>query len=143
MANETFQSALNSANALYKDLFTKIKRQRNAIDLENDEKVLAIIEEKDRSIEALGEMDKKIRSLLDPLDSLAREALLNESQSLLEENEQLLKSIIELEEHCTQTLFKKRHDVFQRMKGVQQGKSMLQGYSRTLPGKRPRISKNI
>ena len=133
---------LEEEKSCFKELMAKLKEQKTAIESQNQERVLQIIEEKSVLIEKFKKLEEAIETQLRLLSTKEMEGLAQDGGVLKESLESLLETIIRMEEECEEQISSKMRDVEKRILGLQEGKKIGEGYGR-YPKIRPLISKTI
>ena len=133
---------LEEEKSCFKELMAKLKEQKTAIESQNQERVLQIIEEKSVLIEKFKKLEEAIETQLRLLSTKEMEGLAQDGGVLKESLESLLETIIRMEEECEKQIGSKMRDVEKRILGLQEGKKIGEGYGR-YPKIRPLISKTI
>ena len=133
---------LEEEKSCFKELMAKLKEQRTAIESQNQERVLQIIEEKSILVEKFKKLEEAVETQLQLLSPKDMEGLAQDGAMLKESLESLLETIIRIEEECEEQIGSKMRDVEKRILGLQEGKKIGEGYGR-YPKIRPLISKII
>ena len=131
---------LEDEKSCFKDLVVKLSEQEKAIESQNEERVLQVIEEKEALIEKFKKLEEKVETQLQLLSPKDMEGLAQDGRMLKESLESLLETIIRMEEECEEQISSKMRDVEKRILGLQEGKKIGEGYGR-YPKIRPLISK--
>ena len=126
----------------FNELAVKLSKQKKAIEDQNEERVLQIIEEKSVLMEKFKKLEDEVETHLELLSQEDIEDLAKEGKVLKESLERQLKSIIRLEEDCSEKLSFKMRSVEKKILGLQRGKKIGEGYGR-YPKIKSLISKKI
>lgn len=133
---------LKEEQSCFKDLIVKLKEQKKAIEVEDEERVLQIIEEKNVLIEVFQKLEAEVETQLQSLSPGDIQGLAQEGEALKESIESLLETIIRMEEECEKEISSKMQEVGKKILKLQPGKKIGQGYGwhRKL---RPMISRRV
>ena len=124
-------------------LLLEIMEKQKVVVLEEDEgRLLYVIQEKERVLGNLDEIDGKIQLKIKTLDNNQHDGLIKRSQSLRQEIEFLLSQVLILETFCENYLENKKSSLRNKMKTTKQGRSVLKGYGSSSL-QRSRFSKNV
>jgi len=133
---------LAEEKSCFEELMAKLKEQKKAIESQNEERVLKVIEEKAFLIEKFEKLEEEIETQIQLLSPKDIEDLALEGEVLKENLEKLLKVIILMEEECGEEISSKMREVEKKILGLQRGKKIGEGYGR-YPKIRPLISRKI
>ena len=133
---------LKEEESCFKDLMAKLKEQKTAIENQDDNRVVQIIEEKSALIENFKKLEEEVETQLQLLSPEDIEGLVQDGEVLKTSLESLLETIIRMEEECEEQIGSKMRNVEKRILGLQEGKKIGEGYGR-YPKIRPLISKMI
>ena len=127
---------------LLKELKDQLQKQNKAVD-ENDERLLAqILSAKEKVIESLIKDDQELDRQVAILDEKNRIAIANNLQELEIQIERETEKIAEMENDCEKKLMKERFELFERMKSLKNGRTLLKGY-RSSPRIKPKLKGSI
>ena len=133
---------LEEEKSCFNELAVKLSEQKKAIEDQSEERVLRVIEEKSALLEKFKKLENEVETHLKLLSPEDIEDLAKEGKVLKESLERQLKSIIRLEEDCSDKLGFKMRSVEKKILGLQRGKKIGEGYGR-YPKIKPLISKKI
>ena len=133
---------LEDERSCFNELVVKLSKQKKAIEDQSEERVLQIIEEKSVLMENFKKLEGEVETHLKLLSQEDIEDLAKEGKVLKESLERQLKSIIRLEEDCSEKLSFKMRSVEKKILGLQRGKKIGEGYGR-YPNIKSLISKKI
>lgn len=119
-----------------------LKEQKRAIENQNEEQVLKIIEEKNTLIDRFKKFEEEVEAQLKFLSPQEIEGLAQEAEILKDSLEKILEGIICLEEECGAKISSTMQEVEKKIISLQKGKKIGKGYGRQL-NIRPLISKKI
>ena len=123
---------------LLKELEEHLQKQIKAVG-ENDERLLAqILSAKEKVIESLIKDDQDLDRQVAMLDEKTRIVIANNLQEFEIQIERETKKIAEMENDCEKKLMDERFELFERMKSLKNGRSLLKGYGRS-----PRIKSKL
>ena len=122
-------------------LLEAMGEQMQAVNGQDNSRLVVIIEAKEELIHKLNEMDQKIADLAKGLSKVVQESLVNENKELVKHIEFDLERIIEQETVCQKKLNFVKNEVLEKIKAVKKGQVLLQGYAISHRIK-PKISKN-
>ena len=134
--------SLEEEKSCFNELAVKLSKQKKAIEDQSEERVLQIIEEKSVLMENFKKLEGEVETHLKLLSQEDIEDLAKEGKVLQESLERQLKSIIRLEEDCSEELGFKMQSVEKKILGLQRGKKIGEGYGKH-PKIKPLISKKI
>ena len=134
-------NCLGKQRDCYVRLLNAVRRQRKAIEEENDEALAKAMEAKNPLLLQLQELDEEMKPLLQNMSETDREQMLPKGKALKDEAAQTLEQIIAEEEVCARLLNKKKDETFEQMKVFQEAKKGVKGYKETGGGKRSRFSR--
>ncbi|MBC8286213.1 MAG: hypothetical protein H8E42_01930 [Nitrospinae bacterium] len=123
-------------------LLKKLGEQMKVVDIQDNSRLAAIIEEKEGLIAGLTETDQKIADLASDLDQAILESLGHENEELAHRIESDLEKIIEQETVCQEKLSLVKSEVLEKIKTAKRGQTLLKGYG-VSQRINPKISKNI
>ena len=133
---------LEDERSCFNELVVKLSKQKKAIEDQSEERVLQIIEEKSVLMENFKKLEGEVETHLKLLSQEDIEDLAKEGKVLQESLERQLKSIIRLEEDCSEELGFKMRSIEKKILGLQRGKKIGEGYGRH-PKIKSLISKKI
>ncbi len=133
---------LKEEQSCFKKLIVKLTEQKKAIEDEDEGRVLQIIEEKNIFIETFEKLDKEVEAQLRTLSPEDIQGLAEEGEEVKGSLENLLETIIRMEEECEKKISSKMQEIEKRVIGLQQGKKIGKGYGR-FPKIRPLISRKV
>ena len=140
--SETILSLLAQEKTCYAQLLEKVNIQKKALEMENESRVLGIVEKKQSDLETIRQLDEKIQTTRNNMSEEEIQSLEPGTKSIRGEIEMILNHIINLENECERILIQSRDELQTQMKGLRQGKNMLKSYGRSQRGP-SKISKNI
>ena len=127
---------------LLKELKGNLKKPNKAVD-ENDERLLAqILSAKEKVIESLIKDDQYLDRQVAILDEKNRIAIANNLQEFEIQIERETEKIAAMENDCEKKLMNERFELFERMKLLKNGRTLLKGYGVSARIK-PKISGSI
>ena len=127
---------------LLKELNEQLQKQNKAVD-ENDERLLAqILSAKEKVIESLIEDDQDLDKQVAILDEKTRIVIANTLQGFEIQIERETKKIAEMENDCEKKLTSEKFELFERMKSLKNGRTLLKGYGRS-PRIKPKLKRSI
>lgn len=133
---------LEKEKSCFKDLMVKLREQKKAIENQDENRVVQVIEEKRALIDDFKNLEEEVETQLQLLSPKDIEGLAQEGEVLKESLESLLEAIIRMEEECEEGIGSKMREVEKRILELQKGKKIGKGYGR-YPKIRPLISKKI
>ena len=133
---------LEKEKSCFKALMEKLKEQKKAIENQDENRVVQVIEEKRALIENFKKLEEDVETQLQLLSPKDIEGLAQEGRVLKESLQSMLEAIIRMEEECEKEIGSKMRELEQRILGLQEGKKLGKGYGR-YPKIRPLISNKI
>ncbi len=121
-------------------LLDAARRQRKAIEEENDEALTKVMKAKNPLLLRMQELDEEMKALQQNISATDRELMLPKGKALADETAKTLEQIIAEEEVCARLLNKKKDETFEQMKAFQEAKKGVEGYKETGDDKPPRFS---
>ena len=142
MAEQMIKSLLEKKLALLKELKGQIKKQTKAVDV-SDERLLAqILSAKEKVIESLIKDDQELNKQVAILDEKNRIAIANNLREFDIQIEIETEKIAEMENDCEKKLMNERFELFEKMKLLKNGRTLLKGYGRS-PRIKPKLKGSI
>ena len=127
---------------LLKELKGHLQKQNKAVN-ENDELLLAqILSAKEKLIESLTKSAHELDKQIEVLDEKNRIAIANSLKELGVKIEIETEIIAEMENDCEKKLMNERLELFEKMKLLKNGRTLLKGYGRS-PKINPRFKGSI
>jgi len=126
-----------------KDCYTQLleiaRRQRKAIDEQNDPDLIKALQDKNTLLQTLQGLDEEMHPLLQNISDSDRALLIQKGQALKDEAAQVLEELIAVEDACAKILNDKKEETVDQMKVFQERKQGLKGYGES-GGKSSRFS---
>lgn len=142
MKEQKIKEMLEKKIALLKELRGQLQKQIKAVG-ENDESLLAqILNAKEKVIESLVKDDRELDKRVENLDEKSRLAIANSLKDLGFQIETETKNITEMENECEKKLMNERLELFEKMRSLKNGRTLLKGYGISTRIK-PKISGSI
>ena len=142
MAEQMIKSLLEKKLALLKELKGQIKKQTKAVD-DSDERLLAqILSAKEKVIESLIKDDQELNKQVAILDEKNRIGIANNLREFDIQIEIETEKIAEMENDCEKKLMNERFELFEKMKLLKNGRTLLRGYGRS-PRIKPKLKGSI
>ena len=123
-------------------LLEKMGEQMEAVRIQDNSRLLLIIEVKENLILDLNKTDQKISDLAKNLSDTAQRSLVKDNEALGNRIELDLEKIIEQETVCQKKLNILKNGILEKIKAVKKGQTLLKGYGLSQRTK-PKISKNV
>ena len=123
-------------------LLEKMGEQMEAVRIQDNSRLLLIIEVKENLILDLNKTDQKISDLAKNLSDTAQRSLVKDNEELSNRIELDLEKIIEQETVCQKKLNILKNGILEKIKAVKKGQTLLKGYGLSQRTK-PKISKNV
>ncbi|MEK9630071.1 MAG: hypothetical protein VW455_13760 [Nitrospinota bacterium] len=134
MEEQKIKKLLERKQTLLAKLEEQMKEQIKAVD-ENDENgLIKILDAKESVIESLVEDDGELEKIVAPLEEKRRIAIAKNFYELGIQIEEQTEKINEMENECEKKLMNERLELFEKMKSLKDGRTLLKGY-----GMAPRI----
>jgi len=126
-----------------KDCYTQLleiaRRQRKAIDEQNDPDLIKALQDKNTLLQTLQGLDEEMQPFLKNISDSDRALLIQKGQALKDEAAQVLEELIAVEDACAKILNDKKEETADQMKVFQERKQGLKGYGES-GGKSSRFS---
>ncbi len=123
-------------------LLEKMGEQMEAVRIQDNSRLLLIIEVKENLILDLNKTDQKISDLAKNLSDTTLRSLVKDNEELSNRIELDLEKIIEQETVCQKKLNILKNGILEKIKAVKKGQTLLKGYGLSQRIK-PKISKNV
>ena len=123
-------------------LLEKMGEQMEAVRIQDNSRLLLIIEGKENLILDLNKTDQKISDLAKNLSDTTQRSLVKDNEELSNRIELDLEKIIEQETVCQKKLNILKNGILEKIKAVKKGQTLLKGYGLSQRIK-PKISKNV
>ena len=123
-------------------LLEKMGEQMEAVRIQDNSRLLLIIEVKENLILDLNKTDQKISDLAKNLSDTTLRSLVKDNEELSNRIELDLEKIIEQETVCQKKLNILKNGILEKIKAVKKGQTLLKGYGLSQRTK-PKISKNV
>ena len=123
-------------------LLEKMGEQMEAVRIQDNSRLLLIIDVKEKLILDLNKTDQKISDLAKNLSDTAQWSLVKDNETLGNRIELDLEKIIEQETVCQKKLNILKNGILEKIKAVKKGQTLLKGYGLSQRTK-PKISKNV
>jgi hypothetical protein len=123
-------------------LLEKMCEQMEAVRIQDNSRLLLIIEVKENLILDLNKTDQKISDLAKNLSDTTLRSLVKDNEELSNRIELDLEKIIEQETVCQKKLNILKNGILEKIKAVKKGQTLLKGYGLSQRIK-PKISKNV
>jgi hypothetical protein len=123
-------------------LLEKMGEQMEAVRIQDNSRLLLIIEVKENLILDLNKTDQKISDLAKNLSDTTLRSLVKDNEELSNRIELDLEKIIEQETVCQNKLNILKNGILEKIKAVKKGQTLLKGYGLSQRIK-PKISKNV
>jgi hypothetical protein len=139
---ETAIKMLEEEKKIYEFLLGRMAMQEEAIDSDNEEALLEVLDEKEHALENLSEKNQSLLQWSAELSDAERGEMEDKTRLLRTEIENTLLQIVALEELCEKKIQSKCSRMGQKLTGLKKGKVLLKGYN-TPTRIKPKISKNV
>lgn len=123
-------------------LLEKMGEQMEAVRIQDNSRLLLIIEVKENLILDLNKTDQKISDLAKNLSDTTQRSLVKDNEELSNRIELDLEKIIEQETVCQKKLNILKNGILEKIKALKKGQTLLKGYGLSQRIK-PKISKNV
>ena len=133
---------LQKEKSCLKDLVAKLEEQKEAIEGKDEEQIFKIIEEKNVLIEVFQKLERGVETQVQLLSHEAIQGVAQEADALKASLEELLETIIRMEEECEKEIGFKMQEVEKKIFGLQKGKKIGKGYGEFFKN-RPLISRKV
>lgn len=119
-----------------------LENQGEAIEQEDEVRLLKIIDEKQALIASLQAIEEKVAESMAGCTDQDTATLAVEAAGLQKDLENSFKKVAEMEESCRGKLEERKSKIQDKLMGLKKGKSVLRGYG-AKPRKGPNISESI
>lgn len=124
----------------FRQLLEVSRRQKKAIDEQNDPSLLKAMQDKNPLLQTLQTLDEEMQPTLQGMSEAERELMIQKGQAVKEEAAQALEQLIAMEDACAQIIKDKKEETFEQMKIFQEHQKGLKGYGAS-GGKSSRFSR--
>ena len=104
------------------------RRQKKAIDEQNDPDLMKAMEDKNPLLQTLQSLDQEMQPAMQSLSETDRALMIQKGQAVKDEVAQALKELIAMEDVCAQIIKDKKEETFEQMKVFQEHQKGLKGY---------------
>ena len=115
-----------------KDCFLQLlelsRRQKKAIDEQNDPDLMKAMEDKNPLLQTLQALDAEMQPALQSLAETDRTLMIEKGKALKDEVAKALEELIAMEDVCAQMIKDKKDETFEQMKVFQEHQKGLKGY---------------
>jgi len=112
----------------YVQLLAIARRQKKAIDEQNDPDLMKALHDKNTLLQTLQGLDEEMQSALKSMSDSDRALMIQKGRELKDEAAQTLEELIAIEDACAKILKDKKEDTVEQMKVFQERKKGLKGY---------------
>ncbi len=127
-----------------KDCFLQLlelsRRQKKAIDEQNDPDLMKAMEDKNPLLQTLQSLDEEMQPALQSLSETDRALMIQKGQAVKDDAAKALEELIAMEDVCAQIIKDKKEETFEQMKVFQEHQKGLKGYGDS-GGKSSRFSR--
>ena len=127
-----------------KDCFLQLlelsRRQKKAIDEQNDPDLMKAMEDKNPLLQTLQALDEEMQPALQSLSETDRASMIEKGKALKDEAAKALEELIAMEDVCAQIIKDKKDETFEQMKVFQEHQKGLKSYGDS-GGKSSRFSR--
>ncbi len=131
---------LKQQKQCYVNLLEVARRQKQAIDAQNDQDLLQALQDKNPHLQTLQALDEEMQPAMQSLSETDRKMMVEKGKALKDEAAQALEELITVEDACAKILKDKKEDAFEQMKAFQEHQKGLKGYGDS-GGKSSRFSR--
>ena len=131
---------LKQQKQCYVNLLEVVRRQKQAIDAQNDQDLLQALQDKNPHLQTLQALDEEMQPAMQSLSETDRKMMIEKGKALKDEAAQALEELITVEDACAKILKDKKEDAFEQMKAFQEHQKGLKGYGDS-GGKSSRFSR--
>ena len=131
---------LKQQKQCYVNLLEVARRQKQAIDAQNDQDLLQALQDKNPHLQTLQALDEEMQPALLSLSETDRKVMIEKGKALKDEAAQALEELITVEDACAKILKDKKEGTFEQMKVFQEHQKGLKGYG-DFGGKPSRFSR--
>ncbi len=142
MAEEKIKTILENKLSLLAKLDGQMARQVKAIDENDGPSLQQVLDEKEITIESLVNDDRELDQLVALLDEKRRFKIAANLHELGARIEAETEKIIGIENNCEVKLLNERQELFEKMKSLKNGRTLLKGYGMSTRVK-PKIKGSI
>jgi hypothetical protein len=123
-------------------LLQKVEEQMELVNLQDESRLLGVVEAKETMVDQLNEIDRKIAEEVSSLNEATRKALVREGAELARCIENDLEKIIAIETVCQEKIDQVKTEVVEKIMELKKGQVLLKGYG-VSPRVKSKISKNV
>lgn len=133
-------ACLEQQRDCFRQLLEVSRRQKKAIDEENDPALTQAMQDKNPLLETLQSLDDEMQPVLKNLSEAERELMVQHGQTVKDEAAEALKQLIAMEDASAEIIRTKKEETFEQMKIFQEHKKGLKGYEDKGGGKSSRFT---
>ncbi len=142
MHEQKIKQSLENKITLLAELAGQMNQQIKAIDENDEPSLVRILDAKEKVIESLVNDDKELDKQVALLDEKNRVAIAKNLKELGVQIEIETEKIIEMENDCEKKLINEKLELFEKMKSLKNGRTLLKGYGMSTRVK-PKIKGSI
>ncbi|MBT5469533.1 MAG: hypothetical protein HOK41_02920 [Nitrospina sp.] len=142
MEEQKIKEILKNKLSLLEELSGQMKRQVQAIDGNDEPSLTQILNEKETVIESLVKDDEELEKHVALLGEKSRAAIAKNLKELGAQIETAIEKIVEVENDCEKKLINEKQGLYEKMKSMKTGRTLLKGYGLSTRIK-PKISGSI
>ncbi len=124
------------------NLVKQMQEQVHAIDQNDESSLMKILDAKETVIASLVSEDRELETCVGLLDEKSRGSIAEKFKGLGTQIENEMGKIIEIENRCEEKLNNEKLELFEKMKSMKNGRTLLKGYG-VSKRVRSKFSKNI
>ncbi|KMP12035.1 hypothetical protein UZ36_02400 [Candidatus Nitromaritima sp. SCGC AAA799-C22] len=131
---------LRKEQSCFAKLIAALKKQKKAIEDEDETRLLKTVEDKNILIETFQKLDGEIETQLLSLSPEETSRLAREGEAIRVDIEHALETILLLEEECEKEIASRMQNIEEKIRGVKKGQTLTRGYG-SMPRIKPIISR--
>ncbi len=120
----------------------QMKRQVQAVDGNDEQALTQVLNDKETVIESLAKDDQELEKHVALLDEKSRAAIAKNLKELGAQIETVIEGVVEMENDCEKKLINEKQGLYEKMKSMKTGRTLLKGYGLSTRIK-PKISDSI
>ena len=127
--SEQILALLKQEFLYYEKLNFFLEEQKKIIENKTLERLMEIIQVKEKHQQTIYELDEQIKIELDGLDKVKREECISLTSDIREKIESQILNIISQENYCQDLMQREKVEIHGKMSNLRQGKNVIKGYN--------------
>jgi hypothetical protein len=136
------QTLLEQVIHYYEKLGSLIEEQKEIIEKKTVDRLMEVIQEKQKFQQILSKLDRQIKEYMDGLSDEKRENIIAQTLGIRNRIESKILNIISLENYCKDFIEREKIEIKGKISNLKHGKNVIKGYSSSVL-KKSFISKKL